>query len=353
MLCVDCGAEVPKTIKGSCPTCFTKQTPLLDVPDVIDVELCAHCDARHVGAHWVDPQEGMPLAWIREEAVRDQVGVHRRVQDAFLQFDEVPQDDKHFQVHIQLEGRVEGADIVVEDEVLVRQKKGVCDRCSRLFGDYFAAIIQLRATERDVREAELERAHAIVAEEMENQRRAGNRFAFVSKDGPQHGGWDYFVGDIEAARQACRILKTRLGATVQETAKLVGRKEGEDVHRVTFLVRIRLFANGDFALHKDGRLLQVQGQSHGRVSALDLIHHRKTRVQEADLRRLGGPELVQEAVLVSVEETDLQVLDPSTFKTQDVLRPDGFFPDGETVPVLRHEERLYIPPSPPGDSNKT
>lgn len=353
MLCVDCGAEVPRTIHGSCPACFTEQTPLLDVPDVLDVELCAHCDARHVGAHWVDPQEGMPLAWIREEAVRDQVGVHRRVQDAFLQFDETPQDDKHFQVLIQLEGRVEGADVSVETAVLVRQKKGVCDRCSRMFGDYFAAIIQLRATDREVRSEELERAHGIVAEELERQRLAGNRFSFISKDGPQHGGWDYFVGDIEAARQVCRILKQRLGATVHETAKLIGRREGEDVHRVTFLVRIRLFAHGDFAVHRDGRLLQVQGVSHGRVSALDLVHHHKTRVLESDLKRLGGPEQVQEAVLVSVGDTDLQVLDPSTFKTQDVLCPDDYRPEGGTVPVLRYEERLYIPPSPPGDSNKS
>lgn len=59
--CVECGKLVPDLIGGSCPACFVSKTPLLDAPLVLDVELCAHCDARHVGNHWVDPDEEEPL----------------------------------------------------------------------------------------------------------------------------------------------------------------------------------------------------------------------------------------------------------------------------------------------------
>lgn len=157
-----------------------------------------------------------------------------------------------------------------------------------------------------------------------------------------HGGWDYYIGDIEAGRQVARMLKQRLGASVQETAKLVGKAEGDNVYRVTFLVRVRLFATGDFALHNGNTPVQVVQVSHGHVHCMDLMHHRKTRLPETSLKRLGGPELIQDAVLVSTGESELQVMDPTNYRTQDVLKPEGWQSTGETVPVLRHEERLYV-----------
>lgn len=343
MLCVDCGDEVPKTIQGSCPKCFVANAPLLSAPDVIDVELCAHCDARLVGKQWQDAPREADLQWLREDAVREAMGVHPRVAEPFFQLDENAQDDKHFQVAVLMEGTVEGVEVEDHKNVLVRQKRGVCDRCSRMQGNYYAAIIQLRATDRDTTPQELELAHRLVAEELDRQQESGNRFAFLTKGGPMHGGWDYYIGDIEAARQVSRILKQRLGAAVQETAKLVGRREGEDVYRVTFLVRIRLFSPGDFGLWDDVPV-QVVALSTGRVQVIDLTRQRKTRVAETSLKRLGGPELVQDAVLVSVGESDLQLMDPETYRTQDVLRPDEWAPQGDTVPVLRHEERMYVVP---------
>lgn len=343
MLCVECGTEVPKTIKGSCPACFVAKTPLLSIPEVLDVELCAHCNARRVGKHWQDVQDEALDAWIREDAVREAVGVHHRVMEPYIQFDETPQDEKHFQFSLHMEGEVEGVEIEDTGSVLVRQKRGVCDRCSRMAGNYYAAILQLRATERETTTEELDLAHRLVAEDLDRQQSSGNRFAFLTKGGPMHGGWDYYIGDIEAGRQVARTLKQRLGASVQETAKLVGRREGEDVYRVTFLVRIRLFAPGDFALHNGNIPVQVmQVSPGGHVHCVDLIRHRKTRVAESSLKRLGGSELVQDAVLVSAGEKDLQVMDPQSYRTQDVLRPPEWEPDGETVPVLRHEERLYV-----------
>lgn len=352
MICVECGTEAEHLIGGSCAACFTRKTPLLEVPDVLDVELCSHCDARKVGAHWVDKQEEMPLAWIREDAVREAVRIHKEVQEPYLDFDESPQDDKHFQVHIHLEGRIEAVEVQGDRTVLVRQKRGVCDRCSRMQGDYYAAIIQLRATDRDVTPAELERAHGAVAQELERQLASGNRFAFLTKDGPIHGGWDYYVGDIEAARGVSRVLKDRLGASMQESAKLVGRREGDDVYRVTFLVRVRLFAPGDFAA-VDGRTpVQIQQVSQGRAICTDLLTHQKTRVGEDRLRRIGGREVLEEAVVVSQDSAGLQLLDPQDYKTREALPPPDLNLSGETVQVLRFKGQLFIVSVPTGAFNK-
>jgi len=341
MICVDCGADVEHLIGGSCPSCFTSKTPLLDVPEVIDLELCSHCGAKRVGSHWHDVPPDAPEEWVREEVVLQSLGVHAEVQNPMLSSVETPQDERHFVHEVTLRGRVEEAPVEAGGKTLLRRARGICDRCSRIAGGYYAAIIQLRATDRDVTAKELERAHRLVAEDLSRQLDGGNRFSFISKEGAMHGGWDYYIGDIDAARNVCRTLKGRLAATIHESAKLVGRREGEDVYRVTFLVRIRLFAPGDYARQGD-RLFAVTAVHPKSLQVLDLETHQRTRAHESDLQRLGGAELVEEATLVTRDASGAQVVDPQTYRTVDVLVPDDWSAD--MVPVIRFEERLFWVP---------
>lgn len=341
--CADCGSPVARLIQGSCAECFIRRTPMLTAPDVIDVEVCAHCQARRVGKRWVDLDEEGHIAWAREDAAREAVRIHPRVEGPYLQFDEAQQDSRTFSHHVVLEGAVEGVPVRQDLRLTVRQKQGVCDRCSRMYGDYYAAILQLRATDRAVTPEELERAHRIVGDELDRQRAHGNRAAFLTKSGPEHGGWDYYLGDIEGARQVARALRDAVGASIGETAKLVGKQNGDNVYRVTFLVRIHLFARGDYAVATDGRFLQVQAVNQGYAACLDMLRHEKTRVPEADLRRWGGAEQELEAVLVSAAPGEFQVLDPVSLKTVDVLRPPEY-PESAMLRVVRYEERLYLAP---------
>ncbi|MES2154762.1 MAG: 60S ribosomal export protein NMD3 [bacterium] len=343
-MCVECGAEVPRLIGGCCPACFVKNQPLLVLPQVLDVELCAHCDARHVGNHWFDPEADVGLDSIREDAVRAEVRVHEQVRSSQVDVVEKPQDERNFLHSVTLRGDVDGVDVYDQKQMLVRMKRGVCDRCSRMFGGFYAAIVQLRATDRDVTEREIELAHKFVGEELDRQRASGNREAFLTKSGPVPAGFDYYLGDIEGTRAIARILGEKLKASVAETAKLSGRREGEDIYRVTFLVRIRLYSVGDFARVGDEGLVQVLSIDRGKALVIDIGTHKRDKVEEATLRRLGGPEILQQAVLVSEDAGSLQVLDPVTLHTVDLPRPEGYVPEGGSVWVLRHDGALYLPP---------
>lgn len=346
MICVECGVDAPSLIGGSCPACFVTKTPLLLRPDVLDVEVCAHCDARHIGAHWFDPDEGVGLDWVREEATRGAVKGHPQVYQPVITIEERPQDEKNFKHHVELVGTIEGVDVHDEAEILVRMKRSVCDRCSRMFGGYYAAVIQLRATDRDVTEHEISRAHKVIGDELDRQRAGGNRESFLTKSGRVPGGFDYYLGDIEGTRGIARTLAERIGAVVEEHAKLVGRQLGEDVFRVTFRVRVRLFAAGDFALVDDEELVQFLSMSRGRAFVQRLGDRGTDKLDEERIRRVGGTELLKEAVLVSQDANNLQVLDPESFRTVDVPRPPGLETSEATIWVLRHEERLYLPAMP-------
>jgi nonsense-mediated mRNA decay protein 3 len=357
MLCVECGREVPGVIGGSCPDCFVKRTPLLTVPAMVDVELCAHCDARHVGAHWVDPEADAPLEWIREEAALASIQVHREVQEAQVEVDERELEERTFQATARLRGRIGQTRVEDSKEFLLRVKRATCDRCSRMFGGFYAAVIQLRATERDLTEDEMQRAHKLVGGEMDRLRAAGNREVFLTKSERVVGGYDYYIGDIEGGRVIARLLLERLGATMTEHAKLVGRQEGNDVYRVTFIVRIRRFAPNDLAILR-GNVVQVLNLDRGRAHVQHLRDGRTDKVAEDDLERLGGREVVEEAVVVSRSATGVQVLDPKTLQTVDIAFPRDWkdqAPEGVAY-IVRHDDELYLspmaPPPPPEKRGK-
>jgi len=50
-------------------------------------------------------------------------------------------------------------------------------------------------------------------------------------------GWDVFFTNTLAARSIARVAKQKFGASLKESATLFGRKNGQDVYRVTFCLR--------------------------------------------------------------------------------------------------------------------
>ena len=166
MICVDCGKESEGLIQGSCAACFADRTPLMHVPEMVHLELCANCQARHVGAHWHDVEPDTPEEWLREEAVQEACGVHHEVDEVQLTVAERQLDERTFAFEVEMTGQVQDVPVTAQASCQLRRIRGVCDRCSRIAGGYYAAIIQLRATERDVTAPELERAHELIAAEL-------------------------------------------------------------------------------------------------------------------------------------------------------------------------------------------
>ncbi len=349
MMCVDCGADVPQVIDGSCAACFSQKHELMVVPEVTQVEICAHCRARHVGAHWYDVPPEDPEEWILEESMRESIGVHHEVDVEALRIGLQEKDNKTFAVHAVLDGYVQDVPVHVEHHALLRRSRGVCDRCSRVAGGAYAAIIQLRASDRDMTDAELRIGHKIVAQDLDRQLEGGNRFAYLAKSGAVHGGFDYYIGDIEAARNVSRRLKSRMGGSIQQSAKLVGRREGEDVYRVTFLMRLDPFGPGDIVV-KDQRAYAVLAVHQKDLAVMELERARRDRMPTSHLRRLGGVELIQAAVVVNRGPEGVMILDPDTQRTTTLLVPEDVRVE-ETLPVVRVEERLFWVPFDLPDAN--
>ncbi|HVL49516.1 MAG TPA: NMD3-related protein [Candidatus Thermoplasmatota archaeon] len=343
--CVACGQAVSEDlVDGLCRACFVLKNRFSAMPQNVDLEVCVHCGARKRGEIWVD--DTLPYEATIEAAVEEAVSVDRRVKAAAVDVELKGEDQRNFLATVKVAGSAEGIAFEEIHTPRARVKNATCLRCSRIQGGYYEAVIQLRAEDRDIDDEELARARAVASRAIERIVGDGDRNAFVLKDEFHHGGLDVYVGTINAARILAKALSNEMGGRQRESAKLVGQKDGRDIFRLTFLVKIPSYRVGDFVLVAERPHL-VTAIQQKRVSLGDPVTGAIHSRERDDLERVTvlARREAREAVVVSATGSELQLLDPWTYATVSVLRPSFFA--GETpatVHVARHEGELFVFP---------
>jgi len=147
-------------------------------------------------------------------------------------------DEKAVKVHIRVDAVVKGESVSREHDAMVRIKKESCDRCSRIAGNYYAAIVQVRAEGRFPTEKERSKSKEI-AQDVIRRVQKSDRMAFISNIKELKEGIDIYVGSTSVGKQISKAIVTELGGRFSESAKLVGRKNGKDQYRVSYAVRLR------------------------------------------------------------------------------------------------------------------
>lgn len=233
--CVVCGATGRPLVDGVCAECAADRTRLLSAPKRAEVTVCPTCGARKRGAHWeragsspvLTAEDLSPFLEIPEE-----VGVRR------VQWDEtvVTATVREFVGRARV--RFRGIERDVEVPLSVRTVHTTCPDCSRKSGRYYTATLQLRGpadgpSEKPIAlRARLEEEWTRLVREMRPDWRDA-----VSWREELPEGWNCFFTDTLAARAVAKLAKQRFGASLKESSSLVGRKNGQDLYRVTFCLR--------------------------------------------------------------------------------------------------------------------
>jgi len=252
--CVVCGATNRPLVDGVCAECAADRATLLTAPQRAVVTVCPHCGARQVGAHW--ERAGSSPVLTSEDLtpflnVPDEVGIRR------VQWEETAVTATVREYIGRAQVRFRGIERVVEVPLSVRTVHKTCPECSRRSGRYYTATIQLRGPAEGRAEkavplrARLEEEWVRLVREMRPDWRKA-----VSWREELPEGWDCFFTDTMAARAVAKLAKQRFGASVKESSSLVGRKNGQDLYRVTFCLRFprRTSENplpGPATAHKD------------------------------------------------------------------------------------------------------
>lgn len=337
MFCVECGKE-GELYQGLCVDCYMAKNVFITIPKHIDVEICANCGARKKGKGWVFGGEN-PI----EESIIENAKRHKNVTDFDIHITPTFEDESNVSVRVITHAIVHDLKAKEEHETKIRIKRVVCDECSKQHGGYWEAKVQLRGSKRGLSQEDLEKAMELVDLTVSVRERK-DKGAFITKIEEIHNGLDFYLGSKSLGKAIAKKLANEFGGELKESHKLVGRKDGKDVYRTTYAVRALDYRAGDF-VQLDGKVLRALSLSSSQVLLRDLgtaenIYLKFEELKEAKL--LGGDEIIKEMVVVSRSDKEIQLLDPDTLKTVDVLLPKGFEVGGESVKVVKCDVGYFL-----------
>ncbi len=339
MFCVECGRE-EELIGSLCSVCYAKKHVHPTLPDHVDLTLCAHCSAMQTAKGWEDIGSVREAA---ELAVESALAMPKesKLLDISVQLSE--RDERNLAAKVDLLLSVEGHEFRRELGTIVRVKRGSCTECSKQQGKYYEAILQVRGPERSLgrqAEADMER---LVRERVASMRKS-SREVFLSKAERVKGGLDFYFSTISSARSVARELQESRCAEYKESSSLWGRRAGQEIYRMTFLVRLPGFSKGDI-VESAGKLYFVRGMSRGVVHGIDLRtgEDHPIRVRDAgECALVEAKAGIRKAVVLVDKDRELQVLDPETSAPLDVPKPPGFSRKGEQVRLVKTKLGAFV-----------
>ncbi len=235
--CVVCGRTGLPLVDGVCAGCFLDSHVLVRGHGQPDVVVCPTCGARKVGNHW--ERSGANPSLLTSEDLNPLLEVDPEVGIRRVRWTEVSRDAVQRSYQGEAEIRFRGQERTVPVELSVKLRAYTCPECARKAGRFYTAIIQVRGPSERLRgppKLLRERLEAAFEGMLPNTKAEWRKALSWREELPE--GFDYYVTDTLAARAIARFAKDRLGASLKESATLWGRRNGEDVYRVTFRLRL-------------------------------------------------------------------------------------------------------------------
>ncbi len=343
LFCPKCGKNSEVFYDAVCSECFIGNKKLMECPEVISSRICPTCGSVFKRGKWRSKGE-------ESETIRDCVSDSLKMNNeaSHLEFILTPNqiDYSRYLVHVEARGNIRGAPINAALDTEVRITWETCETCSRISGGYFEGIVQIRADKRIPTQDELKKCQAIADDVSARAQEKGDRLAFIAKMVELDEGNDIYVGSQKLGKQICRAIIDAFGGKISESPKLVGQKNGEELYRITFAIRLPEFVRGDI-ISADGTVIEVQ--SCGKhVSGIELETGRRFIENFSDLmqvKKLGRRQDAVHAVLVAGEGKTIQVMHPETYETVTIKRPEFLSAEpGNDIKIILTERGIFVVP---------
>ena len=218
-----------------------------------------------------------------------------------------------------------------------------CTICSRYYGNYFEAIVQIRGARNRAEEEKVKERFYDVASEINDPA------LFVNKEEDVRGGIDIYVSSKHHAKQIVNKLAEEFGAAVKESPQIAGRRDGQDLYRVTYSLRLPPYRKGDL-VKISGKYYVIRDITNKGFSAMDIENGRVTIFKHRMYEEKKGivvcfSKEIRKIQVVYDDGNTLQILNPTTYEVIEISKPVwypeyeiGVFIDGSdliAVPILK------------------
>lgn len=320
--CPACGKNVSidDTIGGVCIDCFIKNVDLIECRENDEIVVCKRCGAFY-DAEWknsVDEEDAV----LRYVSSRIKTSNELDEQDIDLTAERM--DSNRIRVNGILHGDLKGKTIEKTFSSIVHIKYTVCDSCSRISGGYYESILQIRADDRGLNNKEQTDVKKIVNDYVTRRYEDGDKRSFITKIDELDEGIDFYLGSKTVSKQICKAIKLKYGGEIQRSSKLVGVKDGKNLYRVTYSLRLFKISPGDVISFKEKfiQIIKVAKNIEGidlKSGKTVLLEGKKSNIDS--IKIFGNIKKAVDTDLLSIGDEMIDVVDPYTNKSVRILKP--------------------------------
>ena len=342
MFCVECGKEGTIYKNGVCISCYLKNNKFTSGPAIIDIDICPKCSSFKYKNTWLQQSFDDVL----KRHVRDHFHISRELKKVTIEL-ECEEKDKIIPCRVRISGFIDDHEITEHHEIQVRLKRNTCDICSKQFGGYFEAILQIRTEKRKASKEELQSIREDVEKHIENLQSQGNRGLFLTDLAEEPGGFDFYLSEKGAALTIAKKIQERYGGELKQSAKNIGMKDSRQVYRITYLVRLPAYQTGDI-IQYHGTYFLISSIIGDKVHCLNLSDWSERTVKGKDLQNaqiIKGKECIQEMIVICQTDSEVQLMNPKTYKTIEIHKPKKILLKQPTVKIIQINDQTFLYPN--------
>lgn len=337
--CPKCGK--PTDHEGLCNQCRIGDTPWFECDRRAKSTQCPSCGAIKQVNTWTDNERDR--AELARELASTAVHFHPDVRKPSMVISVEDNTLNRSTATIMLKGLLYKTPVEGTCSVELIWHKEQCDRCNRISGSYYEGIVQVRADGRPPGTFELQMSAGIAQQVEDSLQAGGERLSFISDMNETREGLDITVGSQHIGTLISQGIIAQLGGRVTTHPKLVGEKNGRQLYRITYSVRLPRFQKQDVVISR-GRYVEVVRVESNHLKVLDLNEGIPRTVREEDVDRLIGN--MRNAVSALVAFTDshtMGILDPDTCQTKEYRKLKWLdVKAGQHVLVLHDGDQLIV-----------
>jgi nonsense-mediated mRNA decay protein 3 len=311
--CPKCGK--PSETAGLCSQCRIDSTPWFTCDNRVTSTSCPGCGAIKVVNTWTD--SSADRADLAPEVARSAVHFHRDVKKPTIGVSVRDISPNRSRASLVLRGTLYNKPVEGICTVEILWQKEQCDRCNRLSGSYHEGVVQVRAEGRVPSTYEIQVA-ASAAQQVEDTLQAGGeRLSFIADMNEIHDGLDITIGSQHIGLMIAQAIVGRLGGRYTTHPKLVGEKNGRQLFRITYSVRLPRYQKND-VVRAGNRYYEVQSVEPHHLQVIDLAEGTARSIRMDDVARIvGNSRNAEPALVVFADGKNMGVLDPLTQRTHE------------------------------------
>lgn len=235
--CPKCGKEINQDnmINNFCIDCYMSENNLIKIPN-IEITLCVKCNKIRMGKKWYSNFES-----IEEDISKN------------IKFIELSQPKITTEIHIDFEKNIHYAEIKINTiignkfkeliyKVNINVKKDTCVTCSRIAGNYYTTILQIRFDDKNLQSLILDKIIKEIKEIIDSINEKTSRPSAninIIKEVSLKNGIDFYTDSLKFTKNiATHLMKHKTAIDKKYSNSLVGiDKNGKDLVRTTICVR--------------------------------------------------------------------------------------------------------------------